>query len=78
MDYFPVSLTEQCQRAQEQRRADETRAMLATAATTPPADDLIHDRRCDRCGGEIRDDSYGGEPIGLCGSCGRAFRMVIR
>jgi len=65
---------EQALAAWTQSRADETRAMLATASKTPLPPNAIHDRRCPCGDGEIRDAYYGGEEIGLCDACGRAFR----
>jgi hypothetical protein len=56
------------------RRADESRAMLATAPK-PPADAIL-DRRCP-CGGEIEDAEYGSVRFGKCGGCGACYRMEV-
>lgn len=54
-DHYTIPLREVCERLHAERRADETRAMLATAGTTPQPEGrhTSEDGKCLRCRGAL-------------------------
>lgn len=81
-DHYTIPLREVCERLHAERRADETRAMLATASATPPnplAKETSDDGLCLLCRAplwlEVRQPHLGRD-WARCSFCGNTMPCV--